>query len=144
MSIARHPCPCSWNTLIVPLQTSPTGRCTQCTEVCLWVCQERGFGLGNTSVFLIASLKMSQAMPFLGSPLDLPLLSAHCFSTVNSQREILIVHLSCACLCNLMTVFLSCIKADIFMIVKIMAAHMHKSVFFFCSFVCTIKNSEAY
>ena len=90
--------------------------------------------MGNTSVFLIASLKMSQAMPFLGSPLDLPLLSAHCFSTVNSQREILIVHLSCACLCNLMTVFLSCIKADIFMIIKVMAAHMHKSVFFVALF----------
>lgn len=98
--------------------------------------------MGNASVSLIASLKMSQAMPFLGSPLDIPLPSAHCFSTVNTQREILIVHLSCAYLCNLMTVLLSCIKADIFMIIEVMAAHMHKS-FFFCSFVCKIKNSEA-
>ena len=34
-----------------------------------------------------------------------------------------------------MTVFLSCIKADIFMIIKVMAAHMHKSVFFVALFV---------
>ena len=74
------------------------------------MCQECGFRIGNASVFLIASLKMLQAVPFPGSPLDLPLFSVPCFSTIHNQREILIVHLSCACLCNLMTVLLSCIK----------------------------------
>ena len=90
---------------------------------------------GAASVFLTASLRASQARPFLGLPLDLPLLSAHCFSLVQNQRKILTVHLSGTYLCNFMTVLLSCIKADIFINIEVMAAHMQKKIFFVALFV---------